>query len=233
MRIFIFKFEKAFKVKAIKTTFKPQSMKILKFTLLLLLPFAFSSCNNDDEMSSTSSTQLKSTKNGESLLGDSPARLYNEVVEANDQYATYSSLDSGQKAQVWQGKYDDFIANSELTTSELEFVNGIKAKFTESFFENIEENYNTDEIKLLELKAKEIFGNSRGLSLFYSMETVYKSTAQKNCFWCNNIVVEGSEGPCHIEYFNGVPQYVQSVDVVKVRFWITVQTYTTLQSCTP
>jgi hypothetical protein len=51
-------------------------MKILKFTLFLLLPFVFSSCNNDDEIASSSSTQLKLTKNSESLLGGTPTGLY-------------------------------------------------------------------------------------------------------------------------------------------------------------
>jgi hypothetical protein len=156
------------------------------------------------------------------------------VVDAKDQYETYSSLDNNQKALVWQGKYDDFIANSELTDVELEFVEGIKAKFTKSFFENLKENYNTDEIKLLEIKAGQMFGTAMGLSLFYSMETVYKNEnqTQKNCFWCNNLLVT-VDGPCHIEYFNEVPQYVEAVTIAMTRFWITTGTYMSVQSCTP
>jgi len=156
------------------------------------------------------------------------------VVDSRHQFQTYNALDANQKSLVWQGKLDDFITNSELSNEELRFVNDLKSILTDDFFRDIERNYNTDDIKLLEIEASRLFGTARGLSLFYSMETVYKNKnteAQKNCFWCNNLLVS-VDGPCEWQYFNGVPQYVEPVTISKVRFWITTQEFTSVQPCT-
>lgn len=207
-------------------------MKISKLLLFLIVPFVINSCHqSDDEPLGKNSNPSNEIGNMMSLKEG--ATLYEQVVEAEDQFQFYNALNAKQKAAVWQEKYDDFIENSILTTEELAFVNRIKNQFSENFFTNIEENYNTDEIKLLEIQAGQMFGTARGLSLFYSMETVYKNEeASKNCFWCNNLLVS-VDGDCHIEYFNGVPQYVEAVTIKKVRFWITVGTYTSVQACTP
>lgn len=209
---------------------------ILKSAFLLCLPLIFNSCHGDtDALVEKSPTALNSKIHSKDSNAQA-AELYSLVGDSKDQFQTYNYLDSNQKSLVWQGKLNDFVENSNLNTKELDFVNNLKSILTEEFFLSIEKNYNTDDIKLLEIEARSLFGDARGLSLFYSMETVYKNgevEAQKNCFWCNNLLVEGSEGPCHIEYFNGVPQYVQTVEVKKVRFWISVNTFETLQSCTP
>ncbi len=212
---------------------------ILKSALILFLPLIFNSCHNDETLSEKNGVELnlknQSKNDNELLRGESSRELYSEVVNSEDQFATYHSLDYKQKANVWQGKLDDFVENSELNEEEAGLINELKATLTEEFFADIQKNYNSDDIKLLEIRAGQIFGTARGLSLFYSMETVYKNTStttEKNCFWCNNLLVS-VDGPCHIEYFNGVPQFVEAVTIKKTRFWITTGTYESVQACNP
>jgi len=212
---------------------------ILKSALFLFLPLIFNSCSEDEALPEKNAIEISAknhSKNGDQLLrGENPQELYNAVVDSRDQNETYQSLNPRQKSLVWQGKYDDFLDNSELNEEELGFINNLKSTLTEEFFTDIESNYNSDDIKLLEIKAGQLFGTARGLSLFYSMETVYKNNTaatERNCFWCNNLLVS-VDGPCHIEYFNGVPQYVEAVTIKKTRFWITTGTYESVQACTP
>ncbi|KQM62015.1 hypothetical protein [Chryseobacterium sp. Leaf201] len=74
---------------------------ILKSALILFLPLIFNSCHNDETLSEKNGVELnlknQSKNDNELLRGESSRELYSEVVNSEDQFATYHSLDYKQK----------------------------------------------------------------------------------------------------------------------------------------
>ena len=205
-------------------------MKNLKFALLLVLPFCFNSCSNENNNPIEAS--VISEKNAIQYDTNTARQLYLEVLNAKDQHNTYSNLDSKSKSLVWQGKFDDFISNSTLTNVQIDIVQKIKSKLTESFFQSINSNFNSEEIKSLEFEAMQKLGNLRAISLLYTMENFYNESGNgQKCFWCDNELVT-IDGPCFSININGNWLYVEPITTKKVRFWITVGEWETIQPCT-
>ncbi|MBD3903748.1 bacteriocin fulvocin C-related protein [Chryseobacterium sp. Ch-15] len=160
-------------------------------------------------------------------------RLYFNVLNSKDQFQTYNALNSKEKHLVWQGKLDDFISKSELSDAQAELVNRMKSTLSENFFNNISENFNSNEIKLLEIEAMKKFGNLRGLSFFYIMENNYNaSNMEQKCFWCNEVYVT-TTGPCEIYEINGNLMFLEPIKTAKTRFWIKVGEFDSMQPCLP
>lgn len=197
---------------------------------MVFLPSVFNSCSSDDSESFNEKNDIVS--NSAKYRGD-VRTLYLTVLNSENQFETFSALENDEKIAVWEGKLDDFIANSELDSNELNLINEIKGELTESLFENKNENFNSDKIRSLELEAMQTFGNKLGISLFYDLGNVYfngEIEQEMGCFWCDNELVS-IDGPCYWTNINGNWSYLEPITTKKIRFWITVGYWETTQPC--
>lgn len=214
----------------IKFFYKDVNFKYIIFLFTFIL---INSCTHEsNELLSEETEHKLNYNNFQSTHKGMTTGLYYEILNSEDQFEIYNSLNDREKSIVWQEKLDDFVIQSDLSEEQIDLITEIKSKLTLEFFENIEENFNSEEIRGLEVQAGLQFGTPTAMALFYSMENNYvtQSSGTSKCFWCNNLLVS-VDGPCEWQSFNGVWQYVEPVTIAKVRFWITMQEFTSVQPC--
>lgn len=193
-------------------------MNRIKFLSVLFFSIIFSCSTENDNNEDIESFNVKETY--ERIVYTKSSQNRDSYTANSIDMVAYEALTDSQKAELWNYKYQLFENSSDFSQTQTEILNNVK-EFSRNAIAN--GNYNDETASALDLLVQEHFSIDQYVDLMFylnnpSVQDVdSNASARLGCFWCNEIVGEGS---CRLTYHNGNAVVVKTVEFRRRRFLI-------------